>query len=261
MRHSKKIVPALILASILLAVVGMSSFPSDYMSNVLFSYTGFAAHLGGTTNTLIGHYGQVGQTLGESMVITIINKGSAAQVVTLKLWSKDGVLVTSANNTVQPNAQWQLFSSGGFGTGPAGDWNGYFTIEANDVFSLYPQAYVLVLNAGNSLVFPVTISPLYTSGSTPPPPPALTDTTPPNTILASTPPTKTTSTSATFTFNSTESGSTFECKLDAGSFESCASPKTYSGLSKGKHTFSVRAKDAAGNLDPTPASFSWSITR
>jgi hypothetical protein len=49
--------------------------------------------------------------------------------------------------------------------------------------------------------------------------------------------------------------------LDSGSFETCTSPKTYSGLKKGSHTFAVRAVDAAGNLDPTPATRTWKVKK
>jgi hypothetical protein len=88
-------------------------------------------------------------------------------------------------------------------------------------------------------------------------PPA--DTTPPDTTITSGPSNPTTSTSASFAFSSSESGSAFECKLDAGAYGACTSPKSYSGLSTGSHTFSVRATDAAGNTDATPASQTWTI--
>jgi hypothetical protein len=59
--------------------------------------------------------------------------------------------------------------------------------------------------------------------------------------------------SPTFKFKSTESGSTFKCKLDHKKFKKCSSPKTYHGLKPGKHTFKVEAIDADGNVDSTPA--------
>jgi hypothetical protein len=85
------------------------------------------------------------------------------------------------------------------------------------------------------------------------------DQTPPDTRIDSGPATPTNLTSATFTFSSTESGSSYECALDSGSFVSCGSPKTYSGLEAGSHTFYVRATDAAGNVDGSAASHVWLI--
>lgn len=85
------------------------------------------------------------------------------------------------------------------------------------------------------------------------------DTTAPNSSITSGPDATTTSTSADFTFVSDEPGSTFECRLDGASFAACSSPRSYSGLSSGSHTFEVRATDAAGNTDTTPATRTWTI--
>ena len=63
---------------------------------------------------------------------------------------------------------------------------------------------------------------------------------------------------ATFTFSANETA-TFECQLDGGGFSDCSSPITYNDLTDGEHTFDVRAKDTAGNTDPTPDSQSWTI--
>jgi myo-inositol-hexaphosphate 3-phosphohydrolase len=85
------------------------------------------------------------------------------------------------------------------------------------------------------------------------------DTTPPQTTITSDPPAST-STSPSFAFSSTETGSTFQCRLDDASYASCTSPKGYTGLTTGPHTFSVKATDAAGNTDPTPETQSWTIS-
>jgi hypothetical protein len=63
----------------------------------------------------------------------------------------------------------------------------------------------------------------------------------------------------TFSFTSTETGSTFQCRIDGGSYSGCTSPYTYTGLVDGYHTFEVRAIDIASNIDPTPASRSFYI--
>ncbi|MCL4830278.1 MAG: tandem-95 repeat protein [Caldilinea sp.] len=67
---------------------------------------------------------------------------------------------------------------------------------------------------------------------------------------------------AIFTFTGIPGGREivgFECQLDGGVFEPCFSPWRYDGLSKGAHHFRVRAIDAAGNVDLTPASYSWTV--
>jgi hypothetical protein len=84
------------------------------------------------------------------------------------------------------------------------------------------------------------------------------DATAPETALASAPKSAATATSATFAFSASENGS-FECRLDGAPFALCGSPKSYGGLGQGDHRFEVRAIDAAGNADATPALHAWKI--
>ena len=61
---------------------------------------------------------------------------------------------------------------------------------------------------------------------------------------------------AHFTFSANEPA-TFTCSLDEAAYTSCGSPLRYLDLAAGWHTLAVRATDAAGNTDPTPAESSW----
>jgi hypothetical protein len=87
------------------------------------------------------------------------------------------------------------------------------------------------------------------------------ETTPPESTLDETPDSTTSSLVATFEFSGSDNRSsvTFECSVDGGSYGSCASPFSTSTLSVGSHTFAVRAIDAVGNIDATPASYTWTI--
>jgi hypothetical protein len=82
------------------------------------------------------------------------------------------------------------------------------------------------------------------------------DTTPPNTLIDSGPTGPTNNPSPSFAFHSPQPNVTFECRLDpsaGGTWAPCTSPKDYTNLPQGPHTFEVRAIDAAGNADPSPA--------
>jgi hypothetical protein len=85
------------------------------------------------------------------------------------------------------------------------------------------------------------------------------DTTPPETTITSGPNGIITTDSASFSFTSSEAGSSFECRFDSGSWSACASPKAYSSLAEGSHAFEVTVTDAAGNVDPTPASRTFEV--
>src|SRR5439155_202098 len=72
------------------------------------------------------------------------------------------------------------------------------------------------------------------------------DTPAPTASITATPTNPSNSSSPSFSFSS-EAGATFQCALDGAAFASCSSPKSYSGVADGSHTFQVKATDTAGN--------------
>lgn len=95
--------------------------------------------------------------------------------------------------------------------------------------------------------------------ATAPPPPAG-DADPPQTTLTKSPRRKSSKRRVRFAFSSNEAGSTFECRLDDSRFEACASPLR-ERVKRGRHRFLVRAVDAAGNVDPSPATVRFRVKR
>jgi hypothetical protein len=67
------------------------------------------------------------------------------------------------------------------------------------------------------------------------------------------------STDASISFTATDSDgiASLECQLDGGAWEACSSPVSYTGLSDGEHTVTVRATDNVGNTGS--ASHTWTI--
>ena len=63
-----------------------------------------------------------------------------------------------------------------------------------------------------------------------------------------------------FRFRSSEAGSTFVCKVDRGLLRFCGS-RISRRFAAGKHVVEVRASDAAGNLDRSPAVFRFRVKR
>jgi hypothetical protein len=102
--------------------------------------------------------------------------------------------------------------------------------------------------AGNTTPAGSQAAATFTIDSTPPPQPTITTSTASPTNQAT----------ASFSFSDAEAGVSFLCKLDGAAFASCTSPKSYSGLAGGAHSFQVEAKDAAGNVS-APASFAWTV--
>jgi hypothetical protein len=90
-------------------------------------------------------------------------------------------------------------------------------------------------------------------GSAPPP-----DTSAPQTTIAASPAALTNSAAASFSFAASETA-TFEVSLDGGAFFAVTSPYVITGLTSGSHTLQVRAKDAANNIDDSPATYTWTV--
>ncbi|NUT55306.1 MAG: hypothetical protein HOQ03_04900, partial [Thermoleophilia bacterium] len=85
------------------------------------------------------------------------------------------------------------------------------------------------------------------------------DTTAADTTITAAPPAASNSANASLSFTASDAGPAFECRLDGGSWAACTSPASYTGLAEAAHSFDVRAKDAAGNVDATPATHAWTV--
>ncbi|HEV7775046.1 MAG TPA: hypothetical protein VGO48_17335 [Conexibacter sp.] len=67
----------------------------------------------------------------------------------------------------------------------------------------------------------------------------------------------TTDTSARFTFTGAR-GDSYDCTLDGAAFAACTSPKSYSGLRDGSHSFRVRERTRAGQVGD-PVERTWTV--
>jgi len=83
------------------------------------------------------------------------------------------------------------------------------------------------------------------------------DQTPPETMFSGGPPAITNATSATFVLPNDDNA--YTCTLDSGTPTACTESYSVTGLAEGAHTVTIIATDPAGNIDPTPATHSWTI--
>jgi large repetitive protein len=65
---------------------------------------------------------------------------------------------------------------------------------------------------------------------------------------------------AVFRFSSSEGGADFLCKVDKAAYKQCGK-RLVKRFKVGKHVLRVKASDAAGNVDPSPAVFRFRVVR
>jgi PASTA domain len=127
--------------------------------------------------------------------------------------------------------------------------------------SLTYAVVVAALVLATALVLPATAS-------------AQSDLAPPETTITQAPPNPSGQKDATFGFTGADDTTPlidleFECRLDAhlappgtdplDLWLECLSPQFFTGLAVGQHTFEVQALDEEGNVDPTPATYTWTV--
>ena len=85
------------------------------------------------------------------------------------------------------------------------------------------------------------------------------DTVPPETTITEHPAALTNDRTPTFRFIADGEGATFACSVDGADPVACASPFTTDALEEGNHSFAATAVDVAGNVDPTPDVFTFTV--
>jgi 6-phosphogluconolactonase (cycloisomerase 2 family) len=85
------------------------------------------------------------------------------------------------------------------------------------------------------------------------------DTTAPATTVTGGPAGTTADSTPSFEFSANDGGASFACRVDSAAFSACASPFTSAALADGSHRFQVRATDAAGNVEATPADANFTV--
>ncbi len=81
---------------------------------------------------------------------------------------------------------------------------------------------------------------------------------PPETTITGKPLEETTKTKPSFSFESDQAGSTFQCSMDNAPFAPCSSPWVSQALGLGAHNFKVKALKGTAE-DPSPASYDFTV--
>jgi hypothetical protein len=133
----------------------------------------------------------------------------------------------------------------------------YVVSLQGDVFRL-TESPAPVVPCATAPLPPTSPTPAPSQPATPPPTPAVADTTPPETTIQRGPAARTTNRRVTIVASASEQVR-FECSLDGSPFAPCATPLATPPLPEGPHRLDLRAVDAAGNVEPQPASWAWRV--
>jgi hypothetical protein len=124
------------------------------------------------------------------------------------------------------------------------------------------SAMVPGLTSGSSYTFTVRAANLVGTGpSSPESNPVTPFAVPPETTITTGPATGAfvTSSEATFGYASSAPGSSFLCSLDGVALPCATSTVRLTSLTQGTHEFGTTARDDAGDVDPSPATRSWTV--
>jgi hypothetical protein len=122
-----------------------------------------------------------------------------------------------------------------------------------DLSDLADSSYTFRVRAMSSVV------PAGVKDPTPPSRTWTVDGTAPETTILTSPTGTTEETIAQVTFESDDPDAGFQCKLNDAPFDSCSSPLNLSNLATGAKELSIRAIDAAGNVDESPETATWTV--
>ena len=208
-------------------------------------------------------------------VNTTYNDGFIAEVDPTTPWTMAGHTITAPDNfAFMPGHQFVSINSATMSAGAAA---GTVYDGATDLLTaatpVTPGVHSLVLSVWDdgdmnydsaAFIDDIAIFNAIPGGCTPGATSVTPDTTAPETTITAPAPVTGPSTSIDFAAN--EAGASFECRLDAGWRVACrAGPNLpdahVTGLADGQHTFAVRATDANGNVDATPATTTWTGRR
>ncbi len=129
--------------------------------------------------------------------------------------------------------------------GTSTSWRYTLALPPDDTYLLHVQATDSLGNAQTGSTYAATAS--FTIDTVPPGSPSIT--------APAASPAWITTTSPNASWTGAEVGGSFLCNLDGSGWLACSSPKGYSGLAQGTHTFQVEQVDAAGNVGTARRSF------